>query len=209
VSTNTEKLLAARDLLVSTKRTLQLVDGAIDNIKKGRVAIAPPSDMSSEHRSAWFGAVDDNDNGNGILLSAGFAGFGNPFTGTIRIQEDAAFVCTRILVAARASDTVGLNFQENVLRALPPVMLSLKDGNTGRNLTPGLSTGPADKDRGAVPLSVLTSTRTGAGASYKNPLFSEFTIPRAGTVRVTAWNMAEAPATRLFISLFGYKVFGG
>jgi hypothetical protein len=206
-----EKLLAARDLLETAKRNLQLLDAEIASIKEGRAAVRLADDMSSEHRTALFGVVDDLDGQPGVSVATGAAaGFGNPFTGTIRVQEDAAFVVERVLVTGTRPD--GLNseaiFKESVL-SLGPIMCALKDGNTGRNLTPGLSVGPVDLDRGAVPLSVLSSFRGGLGASFKNSLFSEFVIPRAGTVKVTLWNMMpDITLSRIHISLLGYKVYG-
>lgn len=225
---NLEKLLAARDLLASTKRTLQILDDRIDVIKQGRIAIQPAADVSTEHRTAWFGAVDDNDGENGIFIGNAEAtpneqlGFNRPITGTIRVQEDAAFVVTRIMVAGTLTrgDPEGVDriqtFTEDPYE-LPETLVALKDGNTGRNLTPGLTVGPVDQDRGAVPLTTLSSYRKGLGSNFKNSLFSEFVIPRAGTVKVTLWNMTENLTafddvvwedTRIFVTLFGYKVFG-
>lgn len=229
-----EKLLAARDLLVSTRRTLQLVDDEIAKLNDSRVAVETARDVSSEHRVAWFGAVDDNDHQNGIQVfsyapgvGGSPTGFGNPYRGTVRVQEDAAFVCTRVMVAMRASYPLGgvVNYPDGIFIESPQdtgdfplsnVLVRLLDGNTGRNLTPGLTTGPLDRDRGAVPLSALSSIRFGLGSNFKNSLFSEFTIPRAGTVRVEAFNMAPqtpdffdaVPPQRLYLSLFGYKVYG-
>jgi hypothetical protein len=71
-----------------------------------------------------------------------------------------------------------------------------------------------DRDRGAVPLSFLSSFRFGLGSNFKNSIFSEFTIPRAGVVRVEAFNMAPQffgennLPERLFLTLYGYKVYG-
>lgn len=226
-----EKIMAARDLLVSTRRTLQLVDEEIEKIKEGRIAVQTAGDVSSEHRVAWFGATDDNDRQNGILVNtynqtngSSPTGFGNPYRGTIRVQEDAAFVCTQIMVATKVYDSSlpwtepeGI-FSENLLdRINANIMVRLTDGNTGRNLTPGITTGPADKDRGAVPLSFLSSFRNGLGSNIKNSIFSEFTIPRAGTVRVEAYYVgSQIPSgysefttfTRLYLTIFGYKVYG-
>jgi hypothetical protein len=225
-----EKLLAARDLLVSTRRTLQLVDEELAKVKDGRVAVETASDVSSEHRVAWFGTVDDNDRQNGIKVYNGAflggpespTGFGHSHRGTIRIQEDAAFVCTRIMVAM----LVGANperypagvFSESPQsseeESISNVLIRLTDGNTGRNLTPGITTGTLDRDRGAVPLSFLSSFRFGLGSNFKNSIFSEFTIPRAGVVRVEAFNMAPQffgennLPERLFLTLYGYKVYG-
>lgn len=226
-----EKLFAARDLLVSTRRTLQLVDEELAKVKEGRVAVETASDVSSEHRVAWFGATDDNDRQNGIQVfsydvtnGGSPTGFGNPYRGTIRIQEDAAFVCTRVMAAVRVN--AGSSYPEGVFSESPQsdpeqpfsdVLVRLTDGNTGRNLTPGITTGPFDRDRGAVPLSFLSSFRFGLGSNFKNSIFSEFTIPRAGVVRVEAYNMApqvqpvyETPPIpeRLFLTLYGYKVYG-
>lgn len=228
-----EKLLAARDLLVSTRRTLQLVDEELAKVKDGRVAIETASDVSSEHRVAWFGAVDDNDHKNGIQVfsyvsgigGASPTGFGNPYRGTIRTQEDAAFVCTRIMAAMKVSVPGNISYPDGLFVEEPQsspehpysdILVRLVDGNTGRNLTPGVTTGPFDRDRGAVPLSFLSSFRFGLGSNFKNSIFSEFTIPRASTVRVEAYNMApQAPPNirfrwteRLFLSLYGYKVYG-
>lgn len=229
-----EKLLAARDLLVSTRRTLQLVDEKIEKVKEGRVAVQTAGDVSSEHRVSWFGATDDNDRQNGIKVfsfdpSTGNGtptGFGNPYRGTIRIQEDAAFVCTRILVANKINLFPYSSYPNGAFTEQPQdtednpfsnVLIRLTDGNTGRNLTPGISTGPFDRDRGVVPLSFLSSIRYGLGSNFKNSHFSEFTIPRAGVVRVEAYNTApkliSAPYEnladeRLFVTLFGYKVYG-
>lgn len=221
-----EKLMAARDLLVSTRRTLQLVDEEIDKVKEGRIAVAAAGDVSSEHRVAWFGAVDDNDKQNGIKVfdqingQPSPVGFENPYRGTIRVQEDAAFVCTRVLVATRAGVGSPQTYPDGLFYEEPQpsfidVLISLTDGNTGRNLTPGITVGPFDRDRGAVPLAFLSSFRPGLGSNFKNSHFSEFTIPRAGTVRVTAYNTAEqravfenAQPARLFLTLFGYKVYG-
>jgi hypothetical protein len=60
--------------------------------------------------------------------------------------------------------------------------------------------------------------RPGLGANVKNSLFAEFTIPRAGEVRVEVFNLVDPfdtlapdpafPKQRLFLSLFGYKVYG-
>lgn len=225
-----EKLLAARDLLVSTRRTLQLVDEEIDKVKEGRVAVQTAGDVSTEHRVAWFGVTDDNDHQNGILAQFSDAagnlspvGFGNPYRGTIRVQEDAAFVCTQIMVTYKVfsvDEPTYPNgaFFEDVLSPFPGVNLFLRltDGNTGRNLTPGVTTGPDDKDRGAIPLSFLSSFRSGLGSNVKNTIFSEFTIPRAGAVRVEAYNLGLPVTgslevetnTRLYVTLFGYKVYG-
>jgi hypothetical protein len=235
-----EKLFAARDLLVSTRRTLQLVDEEIAKVKEGRVAVETASDVSSEHRVAWFGATDDNDRQNGIQVftyeqgvGGSPTGFGNPYRGTIRVQEDAAFVCTRVMVALRSSIIDDFpfdddNYPEGLFLESPQgtpeypfanILIRLVDGNTGRNLTPGITTGPFDRDRGAVPLSFLSSFRFGLGSNFKNSIFSEFTLPRASTVRVEAYNMApKTPSfdeenikivpNRLFLSLYGYKVYG-
>lgn len=215
-----EKLLAARDLLFSTRRTLQLVDEEVAKIKEGRVAVESARDVSSEHRVAWFGATDDNDHQNGIGIGVPVSGttpplFNAPYRGTVRVQEDAAFVCTRILVARRLSTGIFTEVpQDGPDDPQADILIRLVDGNTGRNLTPGISTGPFDRDRGVIPLSFLSSIRFGLGANYKNSLFSEFTIPRAGTVRVEAYNMAptgfgEVPTSeRLYLSLYGYKVYG-
>lgn len=230
-----EKLLAARDLLASTRRTLQLVDEELDKVKEGRVAVETASDVSTEHRVAWFGATDDSDHQNGIKVfsynqttGGSPTGFGNPYRGTVRMQEDAAFVCTRIMVAMRStapSDSTA--YPDGVFTESPQstedepyanIVLRLVDGNTGRNLTPGISTGPFDRDRGVIPLSFMSSIRYGLGPNWKNSIFSEFTIPRAGAVRVEAYNLAPRtlpfgfPVTiadgRLFLTLFGYKVYG-
>lgn len=220
--THIEKLLAARDLLVSTRRTLQLVDEELAHVKEGRVAVETARDVSSEHRVAWFGVTDDNDHQNGIKINVNTGGyFGDPYRGTVRVQEDAAFVCTQIMVARRQADPYSLGLgpftevpQDAIGAREADILIRLVDGNTGRNLTPGISTGPYDRDRGVVPLSFLSSIRFGLGSNFKNKLFSEFTIPRAGTVRVEAYNMVsditlEEPLPgRLYLSLFGYKVYG-
>jgi hypothetical protein len=219
--------MAARDLLVSTRRTLQLVDEEIDKVKTGRLAVETASDVSTEHRVAWFGATDDNDRLNGIQVAGGpiagtgpaqhRGGFENPYRGTIRMQEDAAFVCTRVLVAVRvnavfeATNTFS-EFPQGRSDRPNNLLVRMLDGNTGRNLTPGISTGPFDRDRGAVPLSFLSSIRFGLGSNFKNSIFSEFTLPRASTVRVEVFNMDEPfdqiQIPRLYLSLYGYKVYG-
>lgn len=230
-----EKLLAARDLLASTRRTLQLVDEELAKVKDGRVALETASDVSTEHRVAWFGATDDNDHQNGIQVfsytpgvGGSPTGFGNPYRGTIRVQEDAAFICTRVMVAMRVTAPQqplsaypdGIFIEDPQSSETYPysnIAVRLVDGNTGRNLTPGISTGPFDRDRGVIPLSFLSSIRFGLGSNWKNSIFSEFTIPRAGTVRVEAYNLApqvtnpaleEVNNERLFLSLYGYKVYG-
>ena len=233
-----EKLLAARDLLVSTRRTLQLVDEEIDKVKEGRIAVQTAGDISSEHRVAWFGATDDNDHQNGILAQftdpvsgSSPTGLDNPYRGTVRVQEDAAFVCTNIMVATKVFSSLTGNdfpngrFSEDNLGVAPGIAgdgalftfsVRLTDGNTGRNLTPGVTTGPDDKDKGAIPLSFLSSFRKGLGSNVKNSYFSEFTIPRAGAVRVEVYNLdLRLPAgfsltsrVRLYLTLFGYKVYG-
>jgi hypothetical protein len=171
-----------------------------------------------------FGAVDSLDGDNGIDLGSGDAvdgfGFQNPKRGIIRIQEDAAFVCTNILVAIGATEETEDSemrlriFEGEALDdfSINP-MLRLIDGNTGRNLINGMTTGPLDKDRGAIPFSYISSYRPGLGSNVKNKLFSEFTIPRAGAVRAEVYNMGiwngENDYTmRAFVSLVGYKVFG-
>jgi hypothetical protein len=218
-----EKLLAARDILSATQRTLQLLDENIKNLQQGRRAVTLSASVSSEQRCAFFGAVDDLDKQNGILVAQRtLQGFGKTYTGTISVQEDAAFVCTNVLVAGTsrlqldAEEIVLYPFSEDVFTIVSGgVLIALKDGNTGRNLTPGLTTRPLDKDRGAVPLSALTSVRAGLGSNNKNSFFSEFTIPRSGTIKVFLWNMSnditpeeELDGPRIFITLLGYKVFG-
>lgn len=214
-----QKVLAARELLATTKRNLQLVDEHITLLQDGRIAIEPAGDVSSEHRIAFFGAVDDTDQQNGVafgrISDPLTQGFGNPKTGTIRIQEDAAFVCTNIFVAS-ANFVAGGGFDENESGGDNPFFnpyLRLTDGNTGRVITTGMTVGPTDLDRGVIPFTYISSIRAGLGSNVKNKLFSEFTIPRAGTVKVEVFNVAEfrnslTASPRAFITLFGFKVFG-
>jgi hypothetical protein len=236
-----QKIEAARELLIVSKRNLQLIDTQIALLQEERVAVSPADDVSSEHRVAWLGAVDDADpNSPGRFrdfsgISLGDAtnllnfGWNSRKTGTIRNQEDAAFVCTNILCAvAWEADEPFLRVSENAFfdpsadgTPIYP-MLRLLDGNTGRSLVTGMTTGtlntgqtsaPINNDLGAVPFSFFTSPRPGLGLNVKNKLFSEFTIPRGGTVKAEVFNLGDASAAagtlRAFVSLFGYKVFGG
>ncbi len=230
------QLQAARELLTTTKRNLQLVDAQLQILQGGRVGVQSADDVSSEHRAMWQGAVDANDGSNGILIGSGDLatsfGFNNPKYGIIKNQEDAAFVCTSILVAqgfaTEDSDQDVTTIVEDGDGAAGDVslgdnyLLRLTDGNTGRSLIAGMSTGtvvagmtlpPIDLDRGVVPFSYISSFRGGRGADYKNKLFSEFTIPRAGNVRATVYNMGvwrndNTRIMRVYVSLLGYKVFG-
>ena len=215
-----EKLEAARELLATTRRNIQIIDERIGTLQQGRPALALAADVSSEHRTAFLSAVSDVDKSNGIRIGEegdpASYGFHNPKTGIVRIQEDAAFVCTDILVAlspkptqiVEAADSGAL--ASNVLNP----WLRLTDVNTGRNLVSGFTTGPMDLDRGAIPATYLTSARRGLGLNAKNKLFSEFTIPRAGSVRVTVFNMGgdfvigSQFTMRVFVTLMGYKVLG-
>jgi hypothetical protein len=117
-----ENILAARELLTATKRTLQVLDEQIVVLQNGRVAVSTADDVSSEHRFAMFGAVDSLDGDNGIDLGSGDAvdgfGFQNPKRGIIRIQEDAAFVCTNILVAIGATEETEDSLGSNVKNKL-------------------------------------------------------------------------------------------
>ncbi len=223
------KLEAAIELLQTTKRNLQLVDEHIERLQKGKSAIEPAADVSSEHRASWLGAVDDNDQQPGILLGqfslATSFGFGNPKTGTIRNQEDAAFVCTAILLAVGRTPSDDSEhfemFSQNdtafysgsATRSIVPY-LRLTDANTGRDLVVGMTEAPKDLGRGAVPFSYLSSFRSGLGSNIKNKLFSEFTIPRAGNVKATVFNLGSRVETtpdrfgRVCVSLLGYKVYG-
>lgn len=230
------QVAAARELLAATKRSLQVVDDQITVLQRGRLPIQPAEDVSSEHRVAWFGAVDSADGLNGIDLGTqnvpSAFGFDNPHRGIIRVEEDAAFVCTNVMVAiAYVTPTDSLKrpiqFMEgegdenipsfaNTTFSIVNPLLRLTDGNTGRNLINGMTQTPKDLDRGAVPFSYLSSFRRGLGSNVKGKLFSEFTIPRAGTVRAEVFNMGliqasagDNVAARAFVTLFGFKVYGG
>lgn len=231
------KIEAARELLLASKRNLQLLDAQIEILQGGRVAIEPANDVSSEHRVAWLGAVDDVDELDGILMGSVSAGstFGwdNKKTGTIRNREDAAFVCTNIFVLSahmsqnRESNAARQFFEdptfEDAGSSSKPFnpYLRLIDNNTGRSLITGMTTGtlatgqtsaPINNDLGAIPFSFLTSPRPGLGPNVKNKLFSEFTIPRGATVRAEIYNLGvisdSEDIDRCYVSLFGYKVFG-
>ncbi len=236
------KLEAASELLFATKRNLQLVDEHIALLQQGRSAVELASDVSSEHRAMWLGARDDLDHNNGIQLGAAndaaSFGFNNPKTGTIRNQEDAAFVCTDILVAIAGGTTAlpfSTGFREDEYgptnqplggNCVVNPLLRLTDGNTGRDLIAGTTTGTiiasadgvtqpnVNNDRGAIPFSYISSLRPGLGSNVKNRLFSEFTIPRAGSVKATVynlgvWSTADSSVVRVCVSLLGYKVYGG
>ena len=230
------------ELLASTKRKIQLVDEHIATIHGGRVAVQTADDVASEHRAAFFGAIDDGDQSPGILIGAendvASFGFSNPKTGTVRVQEDAAFVCTDVLVAIAHAQkptppaTPVWTFIENYfdgsgLSCINNCFMRLVDKNTGRNLVNGMTQdlivratnaatikNGADLDRGAVSLSYFPSIRPGLGSNVKNKLFSEFTIPRAGAVGVELFNLGaffdNAPVhiMRVWITLLGYKVYG-
>lgn len=213
-----QRIVAAKELLETTKRNLQLVDAQIQLLQRERPGLQLAADVSSEHRAAWFGAEDSEDNENGIDLGANatLADFGpqTPHRGIIRVQEDAAFVCTDILVAWReeGADIGQPLFAEKMEDNSNNLGLRLLDGNTGRSLINGMIEGPLDRDRGIVPFSYLSSIRSGLGANIKNRLFSEFTIPRAGTVRVEVYKLGAVDSvnvtSRAFVSLLGYKVYG-
>jgi hypothetical protein len=169
-----------------------------------------------------LGALDDHDHQNGInyamegVGATSQKGLATPLTGTVRNQEDAAFVCTNIFVAQQANmNDIANVFTEGFENPFAEVNLLVRftDMNTGRNLVSGFSTGPTDLDRGLIPLSYLSSSRFGMAAAVKNKLFAEFTIPRAGAVRVELFD-AELDSdsglnTRFFFTLFGFKVYGG
>ncbi len=214
---NGAKYQAARELLEASKRDLQVVELAIEEISKGRIPVVPADDVSTEHRIAWLGAVDDLDKRDGINIGAlnvaSSYGFNNVKTGTIYNQEYGAFVCTDILVAVATapSATAPLfsnGFMEdeiarvtsggglNVGAALMP-MLRLTDGSSGRALVEGnnaqLPGGSGTGMGGALesgfdPFSAIGAFRPGLGAVYKNRLFAEFTLPRKATVKVEVVN---------------------
>lgn len=228
------KIEVARELLTSTKRNLQIVDAHLERLNGERVPLTPAQDVSSEHRAYWIGAVDADDGMDGIRLGRAVnaeTGFGHPHRGIIRNQEDAAFVCTDIMVAlgeGRVETVPGgqwpvgayipfTQFYENWTdrgQSFIPY-LRLSDGNTGRSLITGMTVGPLDRDRGAVPFSYFSSIRPGLGSNVKNRLFSEFTIPRAGVVHVDVFNLTSVnfpqgqSIGRACVSLVGYKVWGG
>lgn len=208
------KFEAAKELLDTTKRNLQLVDTQIQALQGGRVAVERAADVSSEHRVAWFGAVDALDGLPGINLGGSVVGdFGweSPHRGIIRVQEDAAFVVTNILAIRRNESVFGPFFAEEIDQNTAILMLRLTDGNTGRSLITGMTEGPKDLDRGALSFSSLSSIRSGLGANVKNKLFAEFTLPRASVVHAEVYNVGErvdATRRRAFVSLFGYKVYG-
>ena len=236
-----EKMAAAQELIATTKRNLQLVDVQLEALQAGRIAVQTADDISTEHRIAMFGFTDDSllqddrglysdtlDQGNGIFLGdlrdpSNF-GLTNPHYGRARIQEDAAFVCTNIMASISRSDaddpsqpTFFLENAANDYTGQIVPYLRLTDANTGRELIAGLTHGPFDRNRGAVPLSFLSSFRFGLGSNVKNKFFSEFTIPRAGVVKAEVFNLGvpkqdgrentEATA-RVFLTLFGFKVYG-
>ncbi len=217
------QVAAAQELLLTTKRNLQLVDEHLAMLGDGRVAVETAQDVSTEHRSSWLGVVDDLDSLDGVEIAASAPiGFGNEFKGTIRNQEDAAFVCTGILFAVAAQtddnippqpggDTEMIFFENPDADGSLMLMLRLTDANTGRNLINGSSVGPLDRDRGAIPVQYVSSVRGGLGSNVKNKLFAEFTIPRAGNVKVGLFNVAQSVPSdthRIFVTLLGYKVYG-
>lgn len=236
--TSAAKIAAMREMLETTRRNIQLVDVALADLSRGRIPVVPAHDVSSEHRAAWLGAVDDLDGEDGISLGrldlATSYGFNNVKTGTIRNQEDAAFVVTDVLVAVAAGTAdspFSSGFQENeytylaaldIMGAVP--MLRLRDGSSGRSLIEGnnaqinggsgLGMGGA-LEAGFVPFSAIGAFRPGLGAVYKNALFSEFTLPRKATVKAEVVNAGVAgefevtPALiRACVTLLGYKVYG-
>lgn len=237
--TSLAKFNAMRELLAATQRDLQLVDLALADLSKGRIPVSPADDVSTEHRATWLGAVDVFDGNDGINMGAfddaGSYGFNNVKTGVIRNQEDAAFVCTNILVAiARGAATTtpfSFGFEENenfeqiagtpAIALLP--MIRLTDGSSGRSLVEGNNAqiaGGAGQgmggglESGFIPASALGSFRYGLGANYKDSLFSEFTLPRKATVKVEVVNagvLNDAPSSalgRVCVTLLGYKVYG-
>ncbi len=221
-----EQVKAAVELLTATKRNLQIVDEHIAQLRQGRPAIQAPSAVSTEHRVYWLGTSDDIDMQPGVNMGDPNAvttyGPNNPKTGTIRNQEDAAFVCTDIMVACgkkldadtddRKIVSLFSNSQSLVFDAPSTLVARFRDGDTGRHIV----TGKPDARFGPdvfVPLSSLSSFRVGTGSNKKNALFSEFTIPRAGTVKVDLVNLGpdenEDGSLRIFVTLLGYKVYGG
>jgi len=223
------KLDAARELLLATKRDLQLVDEQLAILNDGRIPVMPADDVSTEHRAYFLSAVDDRDQQNGILLGAqndpNTFGFSNAKIGYLRNQEDAAFVVTGIFGAIQIvrsspnppffiedyADDGSFGADDSTIDPL----LRITDVATGRNLVAGMSTGPFSLDRGVVPLSYISSIRPGLGSNMKNALFSEFTVPRSGDVRVEVFNMGvcslsgeDSISSRVFLSLVGYKVYG-
>lgn len=233
------KIEAMRELLSATQRDLQLVDIALADLEKGRIPVLPANDVSTEHRVSWLGAVDDLDGNDGVNIGAldvaSSYGFNNVKTGTIRNQEDAAFVVTDIFVAvatgAATTTPFSFGFQEDEMlqqiAGTPSVailpMLRLRDGSSGRSLIEGnnaqinggsgLGMGGA-LEAGFVPFSAIGAFRPGLGSVFKNALFSEFTLPRKATVKVEIVNagvLNDEPSSalgRVCVSLFGYKVYG-
>lgn len=171
-------------------------------------------------------------------------GWGNPKTGMIRVREEMAFVCTSILVALAVTDHENTatvepsssdktRFFEDAAQNVDGIgkrinpYLRLTDGNTGRDLITGITEAvspvlagisPAnaslDRGRGAIPFSYLSSIRPGLGSNQKNKLFSEFTIPRGGTIKVEVFNLGFPFSDsnrwrRAYVTLLGYQVNGG
>ncbi len=228
-----EKINAAVELLNATKRNIQLLDEHLEKLQSGRSAVVPADDVSSEHRSSFLGVADDLDQGSGIFLGltslASNFGWENPHTGTIRNEQDAAFVCTSILCTwgTVGGDDDVLDRTEFEFISEAPYryinndtqdifiypFLRLVDGSSGKNLITGMTEGPKDLDRGAVPFGYISGLRAGLGSNFRNALFSEFTIPRSGIVRAEVFNMgtpeAGEVALRALVTLVGYKVYGG
>ena len=220
-----QNVQAIVDLLTATKRDLQLVDKHISALAGRRPALDVDDDVPSEHRVAFLGVTDDNDGLRGILFSAfsDAANFGlmpnTKHTGTIRNDDDAAFVVTDVLMTAAVITNGALLFFENpegpptVSVSKTELALRLTDQASGRSLITGMTQGPQDLDRGVVPLPYLSAIRPGLGSAFKNSLFSEYTVPRGGTVRAEVFNMATATAEdtdqmRVFVTLLGFKVYG-
>lgn len=221
-----QQLAAARQLLGATKMSLQLVDEHIAQLEREDVPLQLASDISSEHRVWWCGAVDDLDGLDGIaIMKAGVtptAGWGNPKGGMCRNQADAAFVVTDVMICQQRFQAdgsavlqEGFDAGSNGVQDASQIYIRLTDLNTGRALITGSTVGPFDRDRGAVPLSYISSSRAGSGPTFKNSLFSEFTLPRAAVVKVELFNLADINAgfpdsdLRAFVSLYGYRVLGG
>jgi hypothetical protein len=237
---------AAREMLGATRRALQVTNECIAKLKSGRRAVSPSDDVPSEHKVAWLGAVDEDTRfplsprgrplpGVNFGLTTGATtafGWNNPKRGKIRNQEDAAFVCTDILVAVGlvVTTTGGTPWLQMLEHATDfdttTLFLRLVDGNTGRSLVgegtvygsqpPGATQAPREFDRGMISFSRFSSVRPGLGPNVKNRLFSEFPIPRAGVVDVEVYNFgggatptAQDAQIRAFVALLGYRVYGG
>lgn len=187
--------------LRANKRALALLDKQISQISEF-------SDDAHEHQPFIY-VAEGADGAPGIVLASATVGFSNPGYGYIRMQSDAAFVCTHLFcvaqVAVSSTQYIWSDSSISETRSSLSFGFRLVDESSQRLIT--LSRRDNSPDSTYLPASFAAQDFFFNQGSMR--LVEETAFPRNALVRVEGYKDFTGTATRLWVGLGGYKVFGG